>query len=41
MAPDEKQKVIKKLDLKMRRAAADLDFELAALLRDKIAELNN
>lgn len=39
MTPDEKQKVIKKLDLKMRRAAIDLDFELAALLRDSIKSL--
>ncbi|MCC6711237.1 MAG: excinuclease ABC subunit UvrB [Candidatus Pacebacteria bacterium] len=39
MTPIEKNKLIKKLDLKMRRAAADLDFELATILRDKIKQL--
>jgi len=39
MTPIEKNKLIKKLDLKMRRAAADLDFELATILRDKITLL--
>lgn len=41
LTPAEKQKLLKKLDLKMRRAAADLDFELAAILRDKIQALKH
>ena len=32
-------KLIKELEKKMFRAAAELDFENAALLRDKISEL--
>ncbi|PJC43205.1 MAG: hypothetical protein CO040_00440, partial [Candidatus Pacebacteria bacterium CG_4_9_14_0_2_um_filter_36_8] len=39
LTPDEKEQYIKKLDLKMRRAAVDLDFELAAELRDIIQDL--
>jgi excinuclease ABC subunit B len=40
LLPAEKEKMIKKLDLKMRRAAVELDFELAAILRDKIKSLS-
>ena len=33
------QKLIKELEKKMFKAAAELDFENAALLRDKVSEL--
>ncbi len=36
LLPDEKEKVIKQLRKDMQQAARDLDFETAALLRDKI-----
>lgn len=36
LLPDQKKKVIKKLQIEMRNAAKSLDFETAALLRDKI-----
>lgn len=36
LLPDEREKVIKKLRNEMKNAAKDLDFETAALLRDKI-----
>ncbi len=39
LLPDEKEKVIKKLRAEMKLAAKDLDFETAALLRDKIRYL--
>lgn len=39
LLPDEKEKVIKKLRNEMKLAAKDLDFETAALLRDKIRYL--
>lgn len=39
LLPDEKEKVIKTLRREMQLAAKDLDFETAALLRDKIRYL--
>jgi excinuclease ABC subunit B len=40
LTPDDKRKMIKKLKKRMRQAADEMDFELAALLRDKVGELN-
>lgn len=40
LLPDEKEKVIKKLRKEMQEAAKSLDFETAALLRDKIRYIN-
>ncbi|MDO8269115.1 MAG: UvrB/UvrC motif-containing protein [Candidatus Levybacteria bacterium] len=37
--PDEKEKLIKNIRREMQLAAKDLDFETAALLRDKIKYL--
>lgn len=39
MSQKELQKLMKDLEKKMHRAAADLDFEMAAQLRDKMIEL--
>ncbi len=39
LSKDEKKKLIDKLTADMKRAAKDLDFETAALLRDKIRRL--
>lgn len=39
LTPDDKQKLSKKLKTQMKKAAKDLDYELAALIRDKIKEL--
>ncbi|HPK08065.1 MAG TPA: excinuclease ABC subunit UvrB [Candidatus Woesebacteria bacterium] len=39
LTPAERATLIKQLRLQMNKAAADLDFELAAIIRDKIAEL--
>ena len=39
MNPDEIRKLIEKVEKQMRRAAADLDFEAAADLRDQMLEL--
>jgi excinuclease ABC subunit B len=39
LTPDDKRKMIKKLRKKMREAADQMDFELATVLRDKVAEL--
>jgi len=41
LTPDERVKLTKQLKRQMTKAANDLDFELAALIRDKIGELNN
>ena len=41
LTPDDKQKLSKKLKTQMKKAAKDLDYELAALIRDKIRELEN
>ena len=41
LTPDDKQKLSKKLKTQMKKAAKDLDYELAALIRDKIQELSN
>ncbi|MDA1038438.1 MAG: UvrB/UvrC motif-containing protein, partial [bacterium] len=38
--PDEIAEVIDNKEREMRKAARDLEFELAALLRDEINELN-
>ncbi|MFZ5845739.1 MAG: UvrB/UvrC motif-containing protein, partial [Patescibacteria group bacterium] len=40
LTPFDKQKLIKKLKTQMRRASRDLDFELAARLRDLITSLS-
>jgi excinuclease ABC subunit B len=40
MTPMEKKKLIKNLQTEMRLAAQDLNFELAASIRDKIHEIN-
>ncbi len=39
LTPDERVKLVKQLRQQMTKAASDLDFELAAIIRDKIAEL--
>ncbi len=39
LTPDDRQRLIKKLTKRMRQAARDMDFELAAILRDKIREI--
>lgn len=39
--PDEKEKLVKKLRTEMRRVAKELDFEKAALLRDRIRNLQS
>jgi len=39
LTPDDKKKMVKKLRRRMRQAADEMDFELAAVLRDKIEEL--
>ena len=39
MSPDEIRKVIETVEKQMRKAAAELDFETAAKLRDKMIEL--
>ena len=39
LTPDERVKLIKQLRQQMTKAANDLDFELAVIIRDKIAEL--
>jgi excinuclease ABC subunit B len=39
LTPDDKQKLSKKLKTQMKKAANELDYELAALIRDKIKEL--
>ena len=39
MSRKELEKLVKELDKQMRRAAADLNFEAAAELRDKMTEL--
>lgn len=39
--PDEKEKLIKKLRTEMRRVAKELDFEKAAMLRDRIKILQS
>ena len=36
MLPDEKEAFIKKLTKDMRKAAKDLDFETATIIRDQI-----
>ncbi len=41
LTPDDKRKMIKKLRRRMRQAANEMDFELAAVLRDKISDLNS
>lgn len=39
LTPEERVKLVKQLRLQMNKAARDLDFELAVIIRDKIAEL--
>ncbi|MBU0578819.1 UvrB/UvrC motif-containing protein [Patescibacteria group bacterium] len=39
LTPDDKRKMVKKLRTRMRLAADQMDFELAAVLRDKVGEL--
>ncbi len=41
LTPGEKQALIKKLRTQMKKAANDLDFELATIIRDKVKELEN
>jgi excinuclease ABC subunit B len=40
MTPMEKKRLIKNLQTEMRLAAQDLNFELAAEIRDKIREIS-
>lgn len=40
LTPNDRKKMIKKLTRRMRQAANEMDFELAAILRDKIAGLS-
>lgn len=39
LTPGEKQKLIKKLRTQMKKAANELDFELATIIRNKISEI--
>ena len=39
MSPKELKKLIEQVQKKMKKAAADLDFETAAALRDQMIEL--
>ena len=39
MSPKELKKLIEQVQKKMKKAAADLDFETAAALRDQMLEL--
>ena len=39
LLPDDRERLIKRLRAEMKLAAKDLDFETAALLRDKIRYL--
>lgn len=39
LTPDDKTKLSKKLRTQMKKAADEMDYELAAIIRDKIAEL--
>ncbi len=39
LTPQDRNKITNQLSKRMRQAARDLDFELAAILRDKIAEI--
>jgi len=41
LLPDEREILIKKLGKEMKKAALELDFETAVLLRDKIREIKN
>jgi excinuclease ABC subunit B len=41
LLPDEKEKLIKMLRAEMKQAATELDFEIAAMLRDKIKQLKS
>lgn len=41
LTPFDKKKIIKKLELEMKRQAEDLNFELAIKIRDKVNELKN
>jgi len=41
LLPDERKMLIKKLGREMKKAALELDFETAVLLRDKIREMKN
>ncbi|OGK52579.1 excinuclease ABC subunit B [Candidatus Roizmanbacteria bacterium RIFCSPLOWO2_01_FULL_44_13] len=41
LTPFDKKKVIKKLELEMKRQAEDLNFELAIKIREKIKEIKN
>jgi excinuclease UvrABC helicase subunit UvrB len=41
MTPMEKKRLIKNLTTEMRLAAQDLNFELAAEIRDKVREISS
>ena len=41
LTPDERKKLVTKLTRRMKAAANEMDFELAAIIRDKISQLNN
>ena len=41
LLPDEKEKLIKMMRAEMKRAASELDFETATMLRDKIKQLKS
>ena len=41
LLPDDREMLIKKLGKEMKKAALELDFETAVLLRDKIREIKN
>lgn len=41
LLPDEREKVINRLRQEMKQAAKDLDFETAALLRDRVKQLQS
>jgi len=41
LTPDDRQKYIKSLEKAMRQAARELDFELAAKIRDKLLEIKD
>ncbi len=40
MSEDELKKLVRELERQMRKAAAELEFEQAAILRDRLVEIN-
>ncbi|PIV11239.1 hypothetical protein COS50_01295 [Candidatus Roizmanbacteria bacterium CG03_land_8_20_14_0_80_35_26] len=41
LTPYDKKKVVKKLELEMRKQAEELNFEMAIKIRDKVKDIKN